>query len=84
MSITADAVAVSSPKGLKYESSQELEELDEHGVIDPHVPSRYRGTVTDKRDMQTLGKVQVLRVSADRACAVDRRSVWNALLYLST
>jgi hypothetical protein len=38
-------------------------ELDEQGIVDPSVPVKYRGTVTDKRDMQTLGKVQVLRVS---------------------
>lgn len=38
-------------------------ELDEQGIVDPSVPVKYRGTVTDKRDMQTFGKVQVLRVS---------------------
>jgi hypothetical protein len=32
------------------------------------IPSRYRGTDADKRDMMTLGKKQVLRVSEDDAC----------------
>ena len=30
--------------------------------IDPSVPSQYRGTVADKRDMKVIGKTQVLRV----------------------
>lgn len=40
-----------------------LDDLDEDGVVSTTVPSKYRGTITDKKDMQTLGKVQVLRVS---------------------
>lgn len=30
--------------------------------VDATIPDRYRGTVADQRDMQTLGKKQVLRV----------------------
>jgi myo-inositol-1-phosphate synthase len=58
--------AADSTKGVEYDSAQEL---DEDGVIALTVPSKYTGTATDKKDMQTLGKVQVLRVSGtDRAC----------------
>jgi hypothetical protein len=32
---------------------------------DGGIPARYRGTAADKRDMITLGKKQVLRVSED-------------------
>lgn len=35
---------------------------------DAGIPSRYRGTAADKRDMITLGKKQVLRVSEDNNC----------------
>ncbi|ERF72192.1 hypothetical protein EPUS_02079 [Endocarpon pusillum Z07020] len=57
-----DSVPVVLAEGLKYESSREMmDEFDEQGVVAPTVPHKYRGTVTDKRDMQTLGKVQVLR-----------------------
>lgn len=30
--------------------------------IDPSVPTKYRGTLADKRDMKVIGKQQVLRV----------------------
>lgn len=40
--------------------------LEQHGHeddnIDPSVPTKYRGTVADKRDMKVIGKTQVLRV----------------------
>lgn len=76
MAIIKDTLAAVSGKGLKYESSQELDELelDEQGIVDPSVPAKYRGTATDKRDMHTLGKVQVLRVSTETARMLDRRS----------
>ena len=35
---------------------------------DGGIPSRYRGTAADKRDMITLGKKQVIRVSEDDKC----------------
>jgi len=63
---------------MKGPSSQEVDEvgLDEQGVVDPSVPAKYRGTVSDKRDMQILGKVQVLRVSAQapttKLCRLSR------------
>lgn len=34
---------------------------DEKLLVDSHVPEKYRGTATDKHDMATLGKQQVLR-----------------------
>lgn len=40
--------------------------LEQHGHeddnIDPSVPTKYRGTAADKRDMKVIGKQQVLRV----------------------
>lgn len=80
MSDTKDSVPVILAKRLKYNSSHEMDEFDEQGVGAPTVPHKYRGTVTDKRDMQMLGKAQVLRVSADTSCVVDRRSLSNVLL----
>lgn len=73
MTMIKDAIAVVSAKGLRYESSQELDvlELDEQGIVDPSVPAKYRGTATDKSDMQTIGKVQVLRVSIETSRSVD-------------
>jgi hypothetical protein len=66
--IIEDGMAAVSAKGPKHESSQELDELEEQGVVALTVPSKYRGTATDRRDMQTLGKLQVLRVSAGTGC----------------
>lgn len=44
-------------------SDQDLEVYDDKDDnIDPSVPTRYRGTAVDKRDMRVLGKTQVLRV----------------------
>lgn len=68
MSITKEGMVDVKAEGFKYESSQELDELDEGRVIDSNVPAKYRGTVTDMKDMHTLGKVQVLRVSVQRVC----------------
>jgi choline transport protein len=38
-------------------------QIVEKDTDDGGIPSRYRGTATDKRDMMVLGKKQVLRVS---------------------
>jgi choline transport protein len=46
------------------EDVQIVEKDDNGGGI----PARYRGTAADKRDMITLGKKQVLRVSEDDNC----------------
>lgn len=35
---------------------------DEDDNIDPSVPTKYRGTAADKREMKVIGKPQVLRV----------------------
>jgi hypothetical protein len=82
MSINKDTQAVVSAERFKYESSQELDDLDEDGVISMTVPPKYRGTATDKSDMHTLGKVQVLRVSLDTACPMGIRFT-DALFYPS-
>lgn len=66
MSNIKAAEADVSAEGLKDEYLQELEQFDEHMVVAPTVPLKYRGTITDIKDMHTLGKVQVLRVSANR------------------
>jgi hypothetical protein len=55
-------VTVASTREHKHESSPVV---DESGVVAATVPSKYAGTASDKKDMQTLGKVQVLRVSTD-------------------
>jgi hypothetical protein len=39
-------------------------QIEEKEADDNGLPSRYRGTAVDKRDMIVLGKKQVLRVSA--------------------
>ena len=40
-----------------------LEHNDENDAnIDPSVPTQYRGTASDRKDMKMLGKTQVLRV----------------------
>lgn len=57
-------VAGGSTRDTKFESSQELNELHEYGIVSLTVPSKYTGTAADK-DMQILGKVQVLRLSGD-------------------
>jgi choline transport protein len=49
-------------ESVKYEDSHAIDDLND-GVVLSTVPAKYRGTNTDKKDMQTLGKVQVLRVS---------------------
>lgn len=59
------------------DSSKEELEVNESPVEDIQIvekdndggiPARYRGTAADKRDMITLGKKQVLRVSEDNNC----------------
>lgn len=35
---------------------------DDDDNIDPSVPTKYRGTAADKREMKVIGKTQVLRV----------------------
>jgi hypothetical protein len=62
--------------GVSSEGLEELD-LDEQGIVDPSVPAKYRGTASDKRDMQILGKVQVLRVSNDTVGTFYRRSASN-------
>jgi hypothetical protein len=61
-------MAENAMKGFSPEEVDEVE-LEDQGVVDPSVPVKYRGTVTDKKDMKVLGKVQVLRVSAQTAAA---------------
>jgi hypothetical protein len=61
-------MAENSTKGFSPGEVDEVE-LEDQGIVDPSVPVKYRGTVTDKKDMKVLGKVQVLRVSAQTAAA---------------
>ena len=56
LEMTEDKAVAVSAKGVKYESSHEMEDLTEDGVVASTVPSKYRGTITDKEDMRTLGK----------------------------
>jgi len=39
--------------------------------VDATIPSKYRGTATDQRDMVVLGKAQVLRVRVHMTVVVD-------------
>ena len=50
-------------------SSPEGEKDDD--VYDDNVPLRYRGTIHDKKDMNMLGKRQVLRVRRSLSCLSD-------------
>jgi choline transport protein len=50
------------------ESPVEDVQIVEKDDTDGGIPARYRGTAADKRDMITLGKKQVLRVSKDDNC----------------
>jgi hypothetical protein len=68
MATIKQGMADVSAERLRYESSQELDELGEQGIIDPNVPFKYGGTATNKRDMHNPGKSQVLRVSVQRMC----------------
>ena len=62
MNILEDKSLALSAERVKCETSQEFEALGEDELVASTVPSKYRGTVTDKEDMRTLGKTQVLRV----------------------
>lgn len=54
----------SSKEGLQVNHAQVNDvRMVEKEDIDEAIPSRYRGTAADKRDMFSLGKKQVLRVS---------------------
>lgn len=44
---------------------------DDDDNIDPSVPTKYRGTAADKREMKVIGKTQVLRV---RTLAIESQT----------
>lgn len=52
--------------------SPEYEQKD-NGIYDASVPTRYRGTAYDKKDMTMLGKRQVLRVGPSKDCLIRPR-----------
>jgi len=53
-----------TPTFEQYELEEEFEELDRALGI----PSKYRGTANDLKDMNVLGKEQVLRVGVFKSC----------------
>ena len=59
MNFSQKETAVVSESRNDRDSMHQLEELDDPGVVAP----KWRGTETDKKDMSTLGRTQVLRVS---------------------
>jgi hypothetical protein len=70
MSISKDESAVSA---LQEEPKSDLYNGDEKDIDDEPgaLPSKYRGTAADKKDMSMLGKTQVLRVCGYPFASVD-------------